>query len=44
MIRVINNDWQVKVIKINDRTVIARYLPRRIPTTLAMHRRASKIK
>jgi hypothetical protein len=38
-----STDWIVRPLKITDRTIIQRYLPKRIPTTLAMHRRAAKI-
>jgi hypothetical protein len=36
-------DRTVQTIKIKDRTVIQRYLPLRIPTSLAMYQQAKNI-
>jgi hypothetical protein len=38
-----NLDWRTKSIAIKDRTVIQRYLPKKIATSLCMYRKMSKI-
>lgn len=43
-LKITNADWQTKKVKINDKTVIQRYLPARIPTFLNMERKIMKIK
>lgn len=42
-ITVTNTDWKERPIAIKDRTVIQRYLPKRIATSLCMYRKMSKI-
>ena len=42
-IKVTNTDWRTAKVAIKDKTIIQRYLPKRIPTSLCMYRKAAKI-